>query len=177
MRNKLILIVALCVSFSCGLFLPRELKLPGWPRASQDYIEERISTYDTSLALSLIYLEWERQFGDPDLIVYEAFSQHFIEWMPEPIPVPYYGEGKVATGGLTPERHHSQVVTRENCLIYCTGLSHELVHAALWALNDEPDPDHEIDTGKYHGWTEEHNLWIEETDAKLQLLEELGLIR
>ncbi len=146
--------------FGCSAFVKQETPVPGWDNLRENY--EEMDKYDLSLTTSIIYLEWDKTFGDPDRKFYSNLSNLMIEWTSDELPVqpPYR-----LTKSVTIDPQHIRIRVDMKDQFYAL-YAHELVHIALWSINKDPDDDHE--GPKYPGWTKEHNEWIEEMKVKAQ---------
>jgi hypothetical protein len=100
--------------------------------------------------------EWGRTFGGGRVALFEEIEGALITWhagdsFPNPRP-----SGKNLRG-LTVDKRRIEVAARDGP-IGNTALFHELVHLALWNLNDDPDWDHDGDQAE--GWTKDHDIMI-----------------
>ena len=134
----------------------------------------------TALAMSVFYIEWVTNFGDPHGNVKDHLDELFIEYnsRQRKISRVYSVDGEFRPGptvinGLTSE-NGKYIFVWSGMMpgrLYDTSLVHELVHVAIYAVNngEHGDPDHEGD--KYEGWTEEHTDFIKSTSRILEDLD------
>lgn len=153
-------------------------RIPGWDIA---YQAEAACNFpdpaDTSLALHVFYIEWNKRLGDRSDKVLRNLNKMFIEWEPELMSFnngygldgTFIQEGKAS--GLTFTQDYIAVHIEKGEPIYKTSLVHELVHASIRAQNRDThgDPDHE--GTKYLGWTREHTELILEVNEILKLMD------
>lgn len=131
----------------------------------------------TALALTVFYIEWSTKFGDSNGTVHEALNDLFVEYnsYQRRMSRVYSTKGEFRPGptvinGLTAEGGKYIFVWSGTMpgRLYDTSLVHELVHVAIYAMNDgeHGDPDHE--GSEYPGWTKEHTEFIKETNSILE---------
>jgi hypothetical protein len=153
-------------------------RIPGWDIAYQAEADCNFpDPADTSLAMHIFYIEWNKRFGDRSDRVLRNLNKMFIEWEPELMSFDrgyrldgtFIEQGKAS--GLTFTQDYVAVHIEKNEPIYKTSLAHELVHASIRATNRDThgDPDHE--GTKYYGWTKEHTELISEVNEILKLMD------
>ena len=131
----------------------------------------------TALAMTIFYIEWATKFGDSNNVVREALNDLFVEYNSNQriISRVYsvdgtYRPGPTVINGLAGERGKYIFVWSGTMpgRLYDTSLVHELVHVAIYAMNngEHGDPDHEGE--KYTGWTAAHTDFIKETNSILE---------
>lgn len=126
-------------------------RVPGWDlRVSREvYSPEAMAEF-----LDLWVRCWEVRCGRAGLEkVRAALNGVDLEWSDLVLDV----RGVLASG-VTDYRNKVRVWSGPGVPLRKTALSHELVHVVLWALQGDPDADHM--GNKYHGWTEKHELVI-----------------
>jgi multimeric flavodoxin WrbA len=134
----------------------------------------------TAVAMSVFYIEWVVNFGDPNGEVKDALDELFVEYNSRQRRLSRvysmdgtYRPGPTVINGLTGERGKYIFVWSGTMpgRLWDTSLVHELVHVAIYARNngEHGDPDHEGD--KYKGWTEEHTDFIKSTNRALEDLD------
>lgn len=124
-----------------------------------------------SIAFRAFEAEWSRLFGHSytvsknlqEMIVTFSFEKRTIDGFD--IFGNIISDGDLL--GTTISKNTVWVYVKPTADRICdTSLIHELVHASIWALNNRHgDPDH---TGpKYHGWTMDHNVLIQNVNDHL----------
>lgn len=152
---------------------PQMVLLPSFVAASQ--IVPSCALYDrdeVAWALNVFYKEWKKEFGDPEGKVIKMLNEVMITWSEEEKTVgsAYSINGKLLKNpnviglAISPTILWSHV--GDTGYISDTSLVHELVHLALWSINDDPDPDHE--GGNHHGWTARHSVFIADLNRFLR---------
>jgi hypothetical protein len=163
----------------CAKNVPdKTYRIPGYRFSYQmtDMCEYYFPSH-TALAMTVFYIEWSTRFGDANGAVHEAINDVFVEYNSRQriISRVYSTGGEFRPGptvinGLVGEKGKYIFVWSGTMpgRLYDTSLVHELVHVAIYALNngEHGDPDHEGD--KYSGWTDEHTEFIEQTNSVLE---------
>jgi len=133
------------------------------------YRRERVS-----IALQTFEVAWEDKFGRlPSVRL--ALRTMLIGFSREPrkFTVAYDMDGKrFEDGHLVGETMAPNMIwvhAGNKPRICDTSFVHELIHASIWAQGfDRGDPDHLGE--KYHGWTHEHNILLQEVNQRLCVL-------
>ncbi len=124
-----------------------------------------------AIAFRVFESEWAKSFGHSK-IVSDNLAEMIVTFSFERRTVDGYdifGRG-IKTGdllGSTISKNAVWVLVKPTTDRICdTSLAHELVHASIWALNkSHGDPDHL--GNKYYGWTQHHNLIIQNVNDHL----------
>jgi len=124
-----------------------------------------------AVALTIFYLEWHMNFGDPGNKVWNALNKVMIDWNPKTKKGNAYsitGEylSSASYSGLTLTSSFVWVKPRHDEIICESSLIHELVHISIWAIKKtDGDPDHM--GSKYTGWSVDHTALIQNVNDSL----------
>ena len=151
---------------------PQMIKIPGTKQTWQLIHDcRRPNPIHVATALDVFYEYWIYSFGDPKSRVKNSLNNMLIEWKGAPVN----GQGYSIKGDkVNLGRIKGVALTKGYMWIYiglgqniCTSsFTHELIHIAIWALNDRHgDPDHEGDI--YYGWLSRHTEFIELVNTEL----------
>lgn len=141
-------------------------QIPGSSNAYQMADGEYYPRGLTATAIKIFYKQWKDKFGDQDKKVIKALNNIRILWIDNEDGVFSNCKGKVYGENDINQNVIKIAVRLEDKSIAATSLIHELVHEANYAVNEEYDYDH---TGvEYHGWTEEHDKLIKETNKLIR---------
>ncbi len=127
---------------------------------------------DVTWSIITFYVKWKKHFGDVDDRVKRMINNITIEWDENTkIVGPIYDiRGDMLdiseVVGLCVSHNRVWVWVGKNKKISDSALIHELVHAALWVANNNPDADHEGDSEP--GWTKKHTSFIYEVNKILE---------
>ena len=146
------------------------IKIPNLENTNQLLDECTVEPLAVSTSIGIFYEEWSRRFGDRDLEVHNMVNNLLIQWADKKRTVhaayDMHGQYKenVTVSGLALSRNHIWV-RRGKKGIGTSSLVHELVHLALWAQYDSPDPTHE--GGDDDLWKKEHTQFIKDVNLLL----------
>ena len=151
----------------------QKIKLPflnnAWQLQSNCELHNRD---DVTWSIITFYVKWKKQFGDDGDKVKRMINNITIEWdVNTKVVGPIYDiKGEMLEMseviGLCETHKKVWVWVGENKKISGSALIHELVHAALWVTNKNPDADHEGDSEL--GWTIEHTDFIRNVNKILE---------
>lgn len=158
---------------------PQMLSVPGFENTSTIVKGGSCHIVDqerVSIAISIYLESWKESFGDSGIFIKDvekAFNNLLIEFNSE-IKMRsgvYFSDGKRANkpvhlNGLMISPKIMWVKTMPGERLCHTSFAHELTHAAIWAIKKtDGDPDHL--GNKWYGWTDKHQLVIQDTNKKL----------
>ncbi len=146
-------------------------------------LEERSATCpwdaeETELALEAFREEYTNKFIESKELVKTVQLNQVIDWVvidcqttflfkPERLPQSQWNEDPPpdSVSGITDNPYHIRVGAPADLPIGRTSLFHELMHATLWAIYDDPDADHEK---KKIGltWTKDHTALVNDLDSQ-----------
>ena len=124
-----------------------------------------------AIAMSIFYLEWHMNFGDPGSRVWKSLNNVMIDWSPKSKSGNAYNitgdrvDG-ASFGGMALSPSFIWVKPHPNEIICESALIHELVHISIWAIKKtDGDPDHM--GSKYTGWSIDHTALIQNVNDTL----------
>jgi hypothetical protein len=148
------------------------VKLPGWDNAWQVTKEcSAAHPEEVSIAMKIFYMHWLEMFGDSSQVVKVNLHRMMIFWGNQfKVTSGYTIDGSyrknLRAQGLTQTKGMIWVKKSPETKICESSLTHELVHASIWALKIiDGDPDH---LGKkYRGWTIDHSALVQNVKTEL----------
>ena len=144
---------------------PQIVQVPVYSKAWQTVHDcDMYPVESTAIAMSVFYLEWRANFGDPDDLLWKSLNGLMVDYSPrERRGNAHDLNGRkihdVSYGGLTLSSGYIWVKSYTDRPLCRTSLVHELTHVAFWTIRGtDGDPDHE--GSKYIGWTADHSALI-----------------
>ena len=149
---------------------PQMVRIPHFSKAWQVVSDcQYYNSEDVATAMVVFYISWKGEFGDPNLVVWHAMNNLFVDWGEQlrPLKRGYDVDGNLVTDG----RARGLVLSKSSIWVWITmtnrisgtAFVHELVHVSIRAKNGKHgDADHE--GTKYEGWTSRHTEFIKKTN-------------